>query len=335
VPLERGYGTNWRPELSRENGNPEHEVPLERGYGTNWRPELSRENGNPEHEVPLERGYGTNWKPELSREHGNPEHEVPLERGYGTNWRPELYREHGNPEHEVPLERGYGTNWRPELYHEHGNPEDGRTSVEPGKKYAYAVELHYLCREARFFLIKSANVEGIMLAKARGLWSTWSRMTYILNEAVKETRTVILIFTPMFSMKFSGFARINGVARTDLPIRLAPGVDGIFCLDWISRSDLPYRQTGHVLNEFDNFAPVMCGGEGYEIDHRAGEQLCELFPKDTGIDLTSVMVKAQKSGQLLRNKRHRSHEQQEAMAAPQYMQQLRCREEADMVTYME
>lgn len=41
-----------------------------------------------------------------------------------------------------------------------------------GKSYDFATKLNYLFRDARFFLVKSNNLENVDLAKAKGVWST-------------------------------------------------------------------------------------------------------------------------------------------------------------------
>lgn len=128
-------------------------------------------------------------------------------------------------------------------------------------------------RDARFFVIKSNNAENVTLSKAKGVWSTPPQNEAKLNQAFRESRNVLLIFSVKESGKFAGeiccVAYINvtkhvdsvvlvclfiylcilGVARLDCESRrdvppiswvLPPGLSakalgGVFKVDWVCR----------------------------------------------------------------------------------------------------
>ncbi len=65
-------------------------------------------------------------------------------------------------------------------------------------------KLKYIFREARFFTVKSNNHENVALAKAKGVWSTPPQNEAKFNQAVRECRNVILVFSVKESGKFQG-----------------------------------------------------------------------------------------------------------------------------------
>lgn len=83
----------------------------------------------------------------------------------------------------------------------------------------YITKLNYLFRDARFFVIKSNNAENVTLSKAKGVWSTPPQNEAKLNQAFRESRNVLLIFSVKESGKFAGevhcFAYINMTQHID------------------------------------------------------------------------------------------------------------------------
>ena len=86
-----------------------------------------------------------------------------------------------------------------------------------GKSYDYATKLNYLFREARFFLVKSNNAENVVLAKAKGVWSTPPANEGRFNQAFSEARNVLLVYSVKESGKFTGMARLAAASRRDGP----------------------------------------------------------------------------------------------------------------------
>lgn len=67
----------------------------------------------------------------------------------------------------------------------------------------------------RFFIIKSNNAENVTLSKAKGVWSTLPQNEANLNQAYRESRNVLLVFSVKESGKFAGFARLSTESRRD------------------------------------------------------------------------------------------------------------------------
>jgi hypothetical protein len=91
--------------------------------------------------------------------------------------------------------------------------------------------------------MKSNNVDNVDLSKSKGVWSTLPVNEAKINQAFKEARNVILIFSVKESGKFSGFARLASESHRNgpqvnwvLPAGLSQrALGGVFSLDWISK----------------------------------------------------------------------------------------------------
>ncbi|XP_071508201.1 uncharacterized protein [Diadema antillarum] len=163
-------------------------------------------------------------------------------------------------------------------------------------------KMKYLFRDARYFLIKSNNHENIALAKAKGVWSTLPYNEQRLNQAFRESRNILLIFSVKESGKFQGFARMRGESRRDgqsvnwvLPSGMNRSIlGGVFKVDWITRHELPFTKTTHLYNSWNDNKPVKIGRDGQEIEPKCGESLCRLFPRDENIDVVEILRAARR-----------------------------------------
>ncbi|XP_014474127.1 PREDICTED: YTH domain-containing protein 1 isoform X1 [Dinoponera quadriceps] len=191
-----------------------------------------------------------------------------------------------------------------------------KESKGTAKSYDYTTKLNYLFRDARFFIIKSNNAENVTLSKAKGVWSTLPQNEANLNQAYKESRNVLLIFSVKESGKFAGFARLSTESRRDgAPISwvLPPGLSaralgGVFKVDWICRKELPFTATLHLYNPWNDGKQVKIGRDGQEIEPRVAEELCRLFPEDEGIEMTPILRKSKEAGKnVTKSSRHRDN----------------------------
>ncbi|KAG5681904.1 hypothetical protein PVAND_011309 [Polypedilum vanderplanki] len=182
---------------------------------------------------------------------------------------------------------------------------------KPGKKsYDYMTKLNYLFRETKFYVIKSNNAENVRISKQKGKWSTLPQNEQNLNQAYKECRNVILIFSVKESGKFAGFARMAGESRHDVPAvewELPPGISakalgGVFEIDWICKKELSFTCTTHLHNPWNDGKPVKIGRDGQEIEPKVAEELCRLFPEDENIDMMPILKKSKEMAKQLREK---------------------------------
>ncbi|XP_050461619.1 YTH domain-containing protein 1 [Cataglyphis hispanica] len=195
-------------------------------------------------------------------------------------------------------------------------PKRARSKESKGttKSYDYATKLNYLFRDARFFIIKSNNAENVTLSKAKGVWSTLPQNEANLNQAYRESRNVLLVFSVKESGKFAGFARLSAESRRDAgPVSwvLPPGLSakalgGVFKVDWICRKELPFTATLHLYNPWNDGKQVKIGRDGQEIEPRVAEELCRLFPEDEGIEMTPILRKSKEAGKhVVKSSRYR------------------------------
>uniref|UniRef100_A0A182SSA3 YTH domain-containing protein n=1 Tax=Anopheles maculatus TaxID=74869 RepID=A0A182SSA3_9DIPT len=188
-----------------------------------------------------------------------------------------------------------------------GNATGTKNTV---KSYDYVTKINYLFREARFFLIKSNNHDNVALSKAKGVWSTLPPNEANLNQAFRESRNVILLYSVKESGKFAGFARMGAEARRDLPAVdwvLPPGMSakalgGVIKIDWVCKKELPFTSTSHLYNAWNDDKPVKIGRDGQEIEPKVAEELCRLFTEDTSIDMTPILKKSKEASKLMKEK---------------------------------
>lgn len=178
------------------------------------------------------------------------------------------------------------------------------------KSYDYVTKINYLFRETRFFLIKSNNTENVTISKTKGVWSTLPPNEANLNQAFRESRNVILIFSVKESGKFAGFARMAAEARRDLPAVewvLPPGMSakalgGVIKIDWVCKKELPFTSTTHLYNPWNENKPVKIGRDGQEIEPKVAEELCRLFPEDTAVEMTPILKKSKEASKQMKEK---------------------------------
>lgn len=192
----------------------------------------------------------------------------------------------------------------------HPKKSEKSSNSHTTKSYDYITKINYLFRETRFFLIKSNNADNVSLSKSKGVWSTLPQNESTLNQAFKENRNVILIFSVKESGKFAGFARMVGESRRDVPAVswvLPPGISakalgGVIEVDWVCKKELSFTATGHLFNPWNEGKPVKIGRDGQEIEPKVGAELCRLFEEDESIDLTPILKKSKESARILREK---------------------------------
>jgi hypothetical protein len=178
------------------------------------------------------------------------------------------------------------------------------------KSYDYMTKLNYLFRETRFFVIKSNNLDNVTISKTKGVWSTLPQNESNLNQAFRESRNVLLIFSVKESGKFAGFARMSGESRRDVPAVewvLPPGISakalgGVFEIDWICKKELSFNCTTNLFNPWNDGKPVKIGRDGQEIEPKVAEELCRLFPEDETIEMTPILRKSKEKAKDMREK---------------------------------
>lgn len=88
-----------------------------------------------------------------------------------------------------------------------GLGNSGTGGTKNASMYDFKTKLNYLFRDTRFFLIKSNNADNVILAKNQNVWATLPQNDMNLNQAFKEARNILLIFSVNESGKFLTFFR--------------------------------------------------------------------------------------------------------------------------------
>lgn len=125
---------------------------------------------------------------------------------------------------------------------------DGKSEKKSSKSYDYMTKLNYLFRETKFFVIKSNNAENVRISKTKSVWSTLPQNEQNLNQAYKECRNVLLIF----SVKVSD--RVLGAYRNleFFPFRFFRRVESSLAShEWlVNLVVMVPRSSGNCLQEF-------------------------------------------------------------------------------------
>ncbi|XP_063687892.1 YTH domain-containing protein 1-like isoform X1 [Bolinopsis microptera] len=139
--------------------------------------------------------------------------------------------------------------------------------------------------DARYFVIKSNNMDNVEISMEKGVWATPRRNEDMLVEAFRHTKHVILIFSVRESGAFQGVARMMSMPRPNngdvhwivgsTPIlRLLPNV---FKVQWLDKSPLDFTKTSHLKNRWNEWKQVKISRDGTEIEPTCAADLCTLW----------------------------------------------------------
>lgn len=114
----------------------------------------------------------------------------------------------------------------------------------------------------------------------KAIWSTQAHNETKLNEAY-ENSDVILIFSVNNSRHFQGYARMIskiGSATTDIwTDGESAHWGGVFRVEWMTLYNLPFSETLHVRNPWNNNKPVKISRDGQELAPEVGVSLCKML----------------------------------------------------------
>lgn len=158
------------------------------------------------------------------------------------------------------------------------------TASVPGKsKRTKSVKWERL--NARYFVIKSNNMDNVELAMEKDVWATPRRNEDMLVEAFRHTKHVILIYSVRESGHFQGLARMMSMPRPNQgevqwivghtpALRMLPN---LFKIQWITKTPLDFISTSHLKNRWNEWKPVKISRDGQEIEPKVGAQLCQMW----------------------------------------------------------
>ncbi|CAA0820541.1 YTH family protein [Striga hermonthica] len=144
--------------------------------------------------------------------------------------------------------------------------------------------------KTRYFIIKSLNHQNIQLSIKNGIWATQVMNEPILEEAFQNSGKVILIFSVNMSGFFQGYAQMTSSVgwRRDSIWNQGSGKNNpwgrSFKVKWLRLYDLPFQQTLHLKNPWNDFKPVKISRDCQELPGDIGEALCQLLDEGYGAD---------------------------------------------------
>ncbi|XP_023232201.1 YTH domain-containing protein 1-like [Centruroides sculpturatus] len=169
----------------------------------------------------------------------------------------------------------------------------------------------------------------ILYFSLQGVWSTPPQNEARLNQAFRESKNVILIFSVKESGKFQGknllflfYKFITNEATKYLIGNVYSHYSGY---SHLARRELPFTKTQHLYNPWNEGKQVKIGRDGQEVEPKVGEELCRLFPVDENIDLVSILHrikrnKVRHSSRTTRDirhrERHREHREHSSRRSP-------------------
>lgn len=160
------------------------------------------------------------------------------------------------------------------------------TASVPGKSKAKRVKsVKWERLNARYFVIKSNNMDNVEISMEKGVWATPRRNEDMLVEAFRQTQHVILIYSVRESGHFQGLARmmsmpypnqgdVQWIVGHTPALRMLPN---LFKVQWITKTPLDFVSTSHLKNRWNEWKPVKISRDGQEIEPKVGAQLCQMW----------------------------------------------------------
>ena len=134
---------------------------------------------------------------------------------------------------------------------------------------------------ARYFIIRSANQENVMISKEHGEWATTRSNEAKLNEAYSSIPHVFLIFAVSKTFYFQGIARMSSPISNKIGIFWknidAIKLGGCFKVQWITSTPLSFNRIVNLTNSYNDNEPLRKSRDGTEIDPKVGRELCLMF----------------------------------------------------------
>jgi hypothetical protein len=177
------------------------------------------------------------------------------------------------------------------------------------------VNIDRLLSNAKFFIIKSFNLENIEISKRHNKWATTKVNQKKLNEAF-ESKFVILLFSANKSGGFQGFAimtssilnnfsRNNRCNRDNLWKIDEDGLGSFnlgssFDIKWLSESELPFHRLKNFYNPLNNNEPIAKSRDTQELPENLGIRICKMFVVKNNISIEDVLERVDRN----RNKRN-------------------------------
>ncbi|CAD7944194.1 unnamed protein product [Amoebophrya sp. A25] len=136
-------------------------------------------------------------------------------------------------------------------------------------------------KRTRYFIIKCNNNKNLVSSIQNNVWATQRHNEKKLNEALRVSPYVILLFSVNLSGHFQGYARMVGKCGHSTTRDPFNGFGALFDIKWLKLHDLDFNDVADVTNEWNNNLSVKISRDGQELPNSVGKRICDLI--DLGV----------------------------------------------------
>jgi hypothetical protein len=137
-------------------------------------------------------------------------------------------------------------------------------------------------RATRFFVMKSFSENHLKISAEKGIWATQRINEGKLNDAFRKC-DVVLVFSVNESRHFQGYAQMTSpiggykTANVWVDSRHDNVWGNSFHVKWLQLYDLPFTETAHLRNPYNDDKPVKVCRDGTELAEETAMALCTLI----------------------------------------------------------
>ncbi|KAL3867100.1 hypothetical protein ACJMK2_044331 [Sinanodonta woodiana] len=134
--------------------------------------------------------------------------------------------------------------------------------------------------QSRYFIMKCNSQKNLEVSQSTGLWATSGNNKRKLNKAFEDGKTVYLIFSVQGSGHFQGYTRVTSSVTQGNTGDFANSKFSHACsVEWIKRGNIPFQNTHHLLNPWNENKRVQISRDGQEVEPSVGEMLIKLWDR--------------------------------------------------------
>ena len=167
------------------------------------------------------------------------------------------------------------------------------------KAYFTKDEILEAFKKARFFIIRSSNLDNIHISQTCSEWATTRSNEGRLNEAYNSSPHVFLIFAVSKIYEFKGIARMSSQITNKMNVFWKNiqtiKLGGCFKVTWITNSPLSFHRIGNMTNPYNDNELIKKSRDCTELEPSIGAELCKMFEvpyRDPSIAPESFITRA-------------------------------------------
>ncbi|XP_078314413.1 3'-5' RNA helicase YTHDC2-like [Crassostrea virginica] len=130
----------------------------------------------------------------------------------------------------------------------------------------------------KYFVVKPNTQKAVDVALSKSVYTTTPKCEAKLIKALQEGKEVYLVFSPVGSGQFQGYARVTEQGSKDKsPDMSGDGHGGTVKIDWIKKTVVPFRATQHITNSWNENKRVQYSRDEQELEPSCGERLLQVM----------------------------------------------------------